>query len=152
MLSWKAIILIALLVGLIVLSYMRESYKKTISILGAGQGWRTSLASAYPLFSYPLGFPDNSIAPAITHWMENGQQPKPQDAETIYNLIASNGCIPAQAWTYVKCNIPYDSGYNCHDESPSCSGSKPPASTGTSAISAFYQYVVPILGLGMMAL
>lgn len=155
MLSWKAILLIAALVGLIVLSYLRNSYKNTISILGAGAGWRTAIAASYPFVSGPLGFQNSTVPYAVAYWMENGRQPTQTDAATITNLIENGSCNPTEAWNYVKCNLPYNSSFDCRTDSNPCphSGSAIAGpSTGQQIVDGLFRYGVPIAGLALMAL
>ena len=157
MLSWKAILNIALLVGLIVLSYMRDRYKRTLSILGPTRGWTTAVAAAYPLFGSLLKFPSSEAAWTVAWWMENGNQPTVQDADTIINVIRIASCPPSSALAYVRCDIPVDSGDSakCENSSSLCHGTGSHTnseSVGKQLLDGFYQYGVPIIGLGLMAL
>ena len=154
MLSWKAILIISLVVGLILISYMRDQYKNTLSILGGSKGWPIALASAYRPLYFIFGFANNEVAPTVSWWMENGHSPTPADAVTIETLMSDSSCNPAQAWSYVQCDINITPGTDAPSQ---CAGSPcgnhggGPSPTG-SLINSAFQYGVPALGLALMLL
>lgn len=156
MLSWKAIILVALIAIFIVLAYMRDNYRNTISVLGAGRGWRTALATAYPMLSGPLQFKSNRTAYAISWWMENGTNPTATDANTIQVLMDASECTPAQAWSYVRCDVEVSAGDapNTCPTSPPCGQPQPTPSSSSvlgEIANGVFQYGVPVIGLILMA-
>lgn len=154
MLSWKAIVFIALLIGLFVVAYIRDRFKNTISVMGPVKGYPLAFASAYRPFSFLFGYPNNQVPYAITWWMENGANPTQTDADTIQYMVDNSECTPQQAWSVVQCNIQFPEGQGPDQcpTSPPCGSDNQPSATGTNWINDFYQYAVPLIGLGMMAL
>ena len=82
----SAIFVIVLIILVFMSAYVRSAYPKTLSILGS-QGWKYAFSSAYLPISYIADFPNNSIPPAVTYWLENYPYANASQANFIYNIL-----------------------------------------------------------------
>lgn len=152
---WKLIVVMLLLTAVIVVSFVRNRYKNTISVLGTS-GYRYAFAAAYPMLSGLLGFESSQVPLAVTQWMEYGKTPTATDAQTITNLVNCSQCTIAEVMQCMLCGISPIA--NCTKAPTDCTASpcncnappSPKPSTGHELLDAAYKYGLPILNTAIM--
>lgn len=151
----KIIFIVSLIIIIFIFSYIRSTYPKTISILGA-QGWRYAVASTYLPLSSVLGFSKNTIAPAVTLWLETYPNANTKQAAFIVNTMEYGSCPATAPFNCILCNITSDSFTTRPTTCSVCNNCNIPPPTPLSGLQQFVHtamsYGVPLAGLTMMAL